>query len=203
MTLWAVIPVKPFRLGKSRLATTLSEGERYALNRCLFENTLAVLRSLPEVSRILVVSRDSQALSMARRQRALTIQEGSDSDLNAALQKATQVALQYRIFSLLILPADLPLVNAADLHHLVEAGKEPPVVAIVPDRHRTGTNALLTNPTGIIRYMFGEGSFQQHCQAARLAGARLETFDLPRLALDLDTPEDLEYLQKMNFQMVC
>jgi 2-phospho-L-lactate guanylyltransferase len=198
VTLWAAIPVKPFQLGKSRLAAALAEEDRFALNRCLFENTLSILTSVPEVERVLVISRDPQVLSLARRQQAMTIQESGGSDLNAALQKASQVTQRYRIQSLLILPADLPLVNAPDIQVLAGLANSPPVVAIAPDRHQAGTNALLVSPVGLIRFTFGEESLERHSQAARQAGARLEVLDLPRLALDLDTPEDIEYLKKVN-----
>ncbi len=71
-------------------------------------------------------------------------------------------------------------------------------MVIAPDRHGTGTNALLVSPVGLIEYDFGENSFQRHCQRAREAGARLEIVNLPTLGLDLDLPEDLELVRKFE-----
>jgi len=89
------------------------------------------------------------------------------------------------------MPADLPLVSPADVNALIECAGDPPVVVAAPDRRRDGTNALLVRPTGLIEYDFGPGSFQRHCERAKEAGARLEIFEHPALALDVDLPEDL------------
>ena len=66
MTFWAIVPVKPLRRGKSRLAGILTEDERTDLNRALLQHTLQVLSELREVDEVLVVSRDPQVLTIAR-----------------------------------------------------------------------------------------------------------------------------------------
>jgi 2-phospho-L-lactate guanylyltransferase (CobY/MobA/RfbA family) len=68
------------------------------------------------------------------------------------------------------------------------------VVVIAPDRKRQGTNALLCSPPGLIEYAFGRDSYARHQARARRASARLEICVLPELELDLDSPEDLEFL---------
>ncbi len=92
---------------------------------------------------------------------------------------------------MLVIPADLPLITPEDLRLILARVGEPPVVVVVPDRHRQGTNALLVCPAGLIEYDFGPDSFERHCERARQAGARLEVCELPSLALDMDLPEDL------------
>jgi 2-phospho-L-lactate/phosphoenolpyruvate guanylyltransferase len=198
MTLWAIIPVKPLRRGKSRLAGTLSEDERTELNRSLLQNTLKTFADLREVEEVLVISRDPQALTIARNYGARTVREDGQPELNTALKRATAVAQLYATGGVLVLPADLPLVTREDILTLIERAGEPPVVVIAPDRHERGTNALLISPTGLIEYDFGEDSFQRHCQRAREAGARLEIVNLPALGLDLDLPEDLELVRKFE-----
>ena len=79
---------------------------------------------------------------------------------------------------------------------ILDLAKDPPVVVLVPDRHRSGTNALLVCPVGLIEYDFGPGSFQRHCERANQVGARLEICELPSIALDMDLPEDLELVGK-------
>lgn len=198
MTLWAIVPVKPLRRGKSRLAGTLSEDERVYLNQYLLEKTLKTLAELKEIEQVLVVSRDPQALAIARKFGARTVHEDGTPQLNTALMRATVVAQVYATQSVLVLPADLPLLTSQDILTLIEHAHNPPVVVIAPDRHRKGTNALLISPSGLIAYDFGEDSFQRHCARAQQAGARLEIVELPSLGLDLDLPEDLELVQKMN-----
>ena len=197
MTLLAIVPVKPLRRGKSRLAGTLTEDERTQLNRALLQHTLETLTDLKEVEQVLVVSRDPQALTFARNHGARTVREDGQPQLNTALKRATVVAQLYATRGVLVLPSDLPLISREDVLALIGRAVEPPVVVIAPDRHQNGTNALLISPIGLIEYDFGENSFQRHCDRARKAGARLEIVNLPSLGLDLDVPEDLEMIKNL------
>ena len=178
MTLWAIVPVKPLRRGKSRLAGTLTEDERTALNQNLLERTIKVLSTLKELDQVLVVSRDPQALTIARNQGAKTVQEDGQPHLNTALARATVMAQVHSTRGVLVLPADLPLLTPDDVRALIDRAVKPPVVVIAPDRHGKGTNALLMVPAGQIEYDFGEGSFQRHCERAKKSGARLEIVEL-------------------------
>lgn len=194
MTIWAVVPVKPLRRGKSRLADVLTEDERAALNRNLLERTVETLVELPELEQVLVISRDPEALALARYRGARTVLEDGSPHLNVALTRATMVASTYAARGVLILPADLPQLGHADVRAMIEAGREPPVVVIAPDHRREGTNAMLINPAGLIQYDFGTGSFERHAAHVKAKGARLEIMDLPSLAHDVDLPEDLTFL---------
>ncbi|HEX5839174.1 MAG TPA: 2-phospho-L-lactate guanylyltransferase [Anaerolineales bacterium] len=198
MTLWAIIPVKPLRRGKSRLAGTLSEDERTELNRTLLEHTLKTLSGIRELEEVLVISRDPQALTIARNHGARTVREDGQPELNTALKRATVIAQVYATRGVLVLPADLPLITREDVLTLIQHAEDPPVVVIAPDRHGKGTNALLMSPSGLIEYDFGEDSFQRHCDRVRESGARLEIVDLPSLGLDLDVPEDLEIIRNLE-----
>ena len=198
MTIWAIIPVKPLRRGKSRLAGTLSEDERAELNQSLLQHTLNTLKDIKDLEQVLVVSRDPHALTVARQHGARTVREDGQPELNTALTRATVVAQVHATRGVLILPADLPLISREDVLTLIEKAVDPPVVVIAPDRHGKGTNALLISPSGLIDYDFCENSFQRHCEHAKKAGARLEIVDLPSLGLDLDLPEDLEMIRELE-----
>ncbi len=196
MTLWAIVPVKPLRRGKSRLSSVLSQEERATLNTRLLAHTLDTLGEIPEIEHILVVSRDQAALALAREHGARTVQENGAPQLNLALARATIVAKNYATRGVLIVPADLPLITPEDVQMMLAHAIDPPVVVVAPDRHRQGTNALLVCPVGLIDYDFGPGSFQRHCLRAEQASARLDIVDLPSLALDVDLPEDLEMVSE-------
>jgi 2-phospho-L-lactate guanylyltransferase len=192
MTLWAIVPVKPLRIGKSRLAGVLSQDERADLNRRLLDHTLDTLTAIPDIEQVLVISRDPAVLALAREHGARTVQEQGSPQLNIALTRASIVVKNYNIRGVLVIPADLPLLTAQDVQTMLEKAGEPPVVVVVPDRHHRGTNALLVCPVGLIEYDFGPDSFEKHCQRTLQAGARLEIMNLPSLALDMDLPEDLD-----------
>lgn len=202
MSLWAIVPVKPLRRGKSRLAGALTEEERATLNQELLERTLKTLTGLKELDKVLVVSRDSHALTIARNHGAKTVQEDGQPHLNTALARASVIAQVHATQGVLVLPVDLPLLSTDDVLELIDRAAKPPVVVIAPDRHHKGTNALLMVPAGQIEYDFGEGSFQRHCERAIASGARLEVVELPSLGLDLDDPEDLELIRRLESQKV-
>jgi 2-phospho-L-lactate guanylyltransferase len=196
MTFWAIVPVKPLRSGKSRLADILTINERIDLNRRLLTHTLDTLTAIPEIDQVLVVSRDQGALSLAREHGARTVLENGTPQLNVALARATIVAKNYATRGVLIVPADLPLISPEDIFHMLEMAGNPPVIVVAPDHRHCGTNALLVCPPGLIEYDFGPDSFQRHCEGAIQAGARLEICELPSLALDMDLPEDLEMVSE-------
>lgn len=196
MTLWAIVPVKPMRLGKSRLANVLSEDDRAQLNRQLLAHTIDVLKSVKDIEHVLVVSRDLAALALAREHGARTVQEDGTPHLNVALTRATFFARAYNTHGVLVLPADLPLITIEDIEAMLDCAHDPPVVVVAPDRHREGTNALLIAPPGTINYDFGPNSFSKHCEQTITVGARLEICNLPSLAFDVDWPEDLDLLRQ-------
>lgn len=198
MTIWAIVPVKPLRLGKSRLSGVLSDTERATLNRMFLEQTLDVLRNTPKVSQILVVSRDPAALAIAREFGARTVLEDGNPNLNSALTRATMLAKNYATRGVLVLPADLPLITKDDLSDFFDHILKSPCVIITPDRHENGTNALLMAPGGLIKYGFGKDSFMRHCELARNVGANLQIVRNQHIELDLDTPEDLALLKQLE-----
>jgi 2-phospho-L-lactate/phosphoenolpyruvate guanylyltransferase len=192
MAIWAIVPVKPLRSGKSRLAGLLTEEQRTRLNRYLLVHTLTVLHEIPEIEHTLVVSRDPAALALTRSMGGRTVLENGAPLVNTALQRATIAAQSQGARAVLILPADLPLIKPSDLIAFISKGQVPPVIVIAPDRRLNGTNCLLVNPAGLIEYTYGPGSFDRHASRAKKAGARLEIFQSDRFGLDLDLPEDME-----------
>jgi 2-phospho-L-lactate guanylyltransferase len=194
MTIWAIVPVKPLRRGKSRLAGMLTEDQRTRLNRYLLEHVLTILKEVPEIEHTLVVSRDPAALALTREMGGHTVLEDGAPQFNTAIKRATIVAKAQGAHAVLILPADLPLIKPNDLKAFLKRGKNPPVVVIAPDLRQDGTNGLFVNPAGLIEYGYGPGSFQCHSDRAIKAGAHLEVIDSPNIALDLDLPEDLKAL---------
>ena len=194
MTLWAIVPVKPLRRGKSRLKGVLTEDERAELNTNMLIHTLDTLVGLPELEHVLVVSRDPKALSVARQHGARTVQEDGRPHLNTALERATAVARSYGARQVLVLPADLPQLCRQDVQDILVLSQQSPMMVIAPDYHGRGTNGLLLNPPGLIKYQFGQNSYEHHKQAARSKGMQVEVFERESLAHDVDLPQDLKYL---------
>lgn len=200
MGLWVIVPVKPLRRGKSRLAGVLSEEERTLLNYTMLVNILTNLKEVQGIDTVLVVSRDTAALSLAREHGARTVQEESRPELNTALQRATEVAKMYSAEGVLVLPADLPMVKAEDIQDFIRLCKAPPELIIAPDRRKDGTNAFLVRPVGIVPYSYGPGSYQRHLKYAEEHQIQITVCGNPAFELDIDYPEDLELYRKWELE---
>ena len=197
MILWVIIPVKPLRLSKSRLASILSPKERERFAGAMFRHVLKTVKAVPQVTGTLVISRDNHVLTVAREYGAKTIQESGAPELNVALMRATSVVASWHSEAVLVLPADLPLIQPEDVTNIIELGRAERSVVISTDRDRDGTNALFVRPPGCINYAYGDGSFQRHGVLARDASAEVKIYESDRLLQDIDLPEDIENYQRM------
>ncbi|WP_119072558.1 2-phospho-L-lactate guanylyltransferase [Aggregatilinea lenta] len=197
MTIWAIVPVKPFNRAKSRLAGELAPENRELLAESLLRRTLRLLQPLSVVQGILVISRDTKALAIARDLGAQTLQESGTPELNSALYRATRALRAWNAEGVLVVPADLPLLTAEDIEQMVKLGRYAGTVVVAPDRHDHGTNLLLVRPPGIIPYSFGTDSFAVHQRQAAEAGATIHVYRSERAGLDLDTPDDLHHYYRL------
>jgi len=191
VTLFAVVPVKDLVGTKSRLAPVLNASARAGLTMYMMKNVLSALRGAG-VERVCVVSPDRTVLEIAEEAGVATLLQES-SGLNPALEEARHWAVERGASSLLVFPADLPLLKAPDVGAVLEAAEraEGPLAVVSPDAGRTGTNALLLRPADALPFAFGPNSFDAHLNAARERGLSIKVCERTRLAFDLDTAEDL------------
>ena len=189
--LWAIVPVKPLRRAKSRLARALKANQRAALARSMFARTLDVLSSVDRIAGAVVVSSDLTVQDIARAKKAIPLAE-SESGLNAAVSQACEWISARGASAALIVPADLPLVTAADIESMIDLALEPICVVIAPDRRDDGTNALLLRPPHVIRPAFGLSSFQAHRDQAVASRLPVHVYRSLTIALDIDRPADLD-----------
>lgn len=196
MSLWAIIPVKPLKNAKSRLSPVLSPDQRFELAQAMLRHVLSVTTTIQPVTGVLVISRDTKALAIARELGAKTLQEGALSNLNPALMRATMVVKSWRADAVLVLPADLPFINNEDIRGMIQLAVDRSIV-IATDNASDGTNALLVRPPGAIEFEYGPGSFERHIRSARAAGLQAIGYESDRLALDIDLPEDLAAYQRI------
>ncbi|HJX67620.1 MAG TPA: 2-phospho-L-lactate guanylyltransferase [Candidatus Limnocylindrales bacterium] len=190
----ALVPVRSLSGAKSRLGEPLDPEERADLILALLRRTVEAARAARCLAGVMVVSMDPDLLERARAMGAATLRQKTDG-LNEALVEARLAA--GAATAVVALPGDLPGVTASAIDKLAEAAElamlqapDRPVVVLVPDRHGSGTNALLLAPPTAIDFSFGEGSRAAHAAAAGAAGATYLELDGP-LSFDVDTPDDL------------
>jgi 2-phospho-L-lactate guanylyltransferase len=187
----AVLPVKSFGRAKSR--TALEDGPRAALAEAMVADVLDALVAVPSLDGVLVVTREKLAAAAARAVGADVIEDPWEAGHSIAAAHGAAIAAAGGAERVLLVPGDCPGLDPAEVETLL-ADTEPGVV-VVPDRHGAGTNALLLSPPDVIDPSFGPGSFARHAALARAAGVSVRVADVPSLAFDVDTPEDLAALR--------
>jgi 2-phospho-L-lactate/phosphoenolpyruvate guanylyltransferase len=189
------VPVKRFGEAKRRLATGIDDERREALVAAMLEDTLEAIDGSRSIERTIVVTGDPRAQEIVAVSSAEVLPDPADEGhvvaalagiARAEVDGATCVAL---------LPGDCPLLEPKELDRLL-TGIPSSFVAVVPDRHGTGTNALVLSPPDAIEPAFGEGSCARHVAAARRVDVPFAVEELPSLALDLDTPADVVALTR-------
>jgi 2-phospho-L-lactate/phosphoenolpyruvate guanylyltransferase len=188
-----VVPVKDLQGTKSRLAPILDPGARAGLTLYMMGRVVAAIKEVG-VEDVCVVSPDRIVLGEAQRRGVTPLLQASRG-LNPALEEGRRRAIELGASTLLVFPADLPLLDAEDVRAVLEASEGTSVV-ISPDGARSGTNALLTRPPDALPFAFGPDSFEAHLQAARGRGLDVKVCERSHLAFDLDTAEDLARLKK-------
>lgn len=192
----AILPVKSFREAKQRLDPSLQPAARRLLVEAMFADVLVALRRARSIDRILVVSTDHRAQSIAGAYGASLVDE-DDRGHNYAAARGISHALDQGIERALLVPGDCPALDPREVDKLMARSFETPSAVIVPDRHGSGTNALLLTPPDVLAPSFGPGSCQRHTDGAGSAGINHEVVDVPTLALDIDTADDLDRLRSM------
>jgi 2-phospho-L-lactate guanylyltransferase len=190
----AILPVKSFDVGKQRLRAELDPGPRRALAEAMFSDVLVALRRAQSVDRVLVVTADHGAQQVAGGHGAMVLDDEEDGH-NPAAALGVRQALEAGYERALLVPGDCPTLDPGELDALVGRAAAAPSALVIPDRHGTGTNALLLTPPDSLQPAFGPGSCERHMANAHAAGIAAEVLAVPTLALDVDTPEDLEALR--------
>jgi 2-phospho-L-lactate guanylyltransferase len=186
---FAILPVKSFPNAKQRLSHGLEPQRRRQLAEAMLYDVLGALRR-SALDQLIVVTAGEEVARIARDHGASVIRDREEGH-NAAAACGIEHALRLGAERALLVPGDCPALDPDEVDQLVHSGPEIPSVVIVPDRHGTGTNALLITPPDALEPSFGPGSCQRHVALAQAAGIAHQIAQIPSLALDIDTPDDL------------
>jgi len=188
----AILPVKGFGRAKSRLRAAVPDGPRAGLAEAMVSDVLAALGAVAGLDGVIVVTAEPVAAELARGAGAEVVHDPAEAGQSAAAALGIARATQRGAQGVLLVPGDCPALDPAEVEDLLAAAEQ---VVIVPDRHGTGTNALLLRPPHAIAPSFGAGSRARHEAAARAAGVPWRVCELASLGLDADTPDDLAALR--------
>lgn len=184
MTTWVVIPVKAPDQGKRRLAEALDETARQNLVRAMLGKVIGAAQTAVTTGRTFILGPSAHGF-------AVPLLDDPGGGLNPALVSAFGEAERAGASRVVFIAGDLPQVTSRDVELLSLAPED--AIAIAPDRHGTGTNAI-SLPLPAARgftFVFGPDSFALHSEEARRIGLELETIQSNGLMRDIDEPADL------------
>ena len=184
-----LVPVKNLAEAKQRLSPALTPDQRFALAQAMCQDVLQAIASWPGRPPVAVVTNDSFARDLAVRFNFDVIADDNSGE-TSAIAMATEVCRERGAASTLVVPADIPLIEASELQKIADSAPAGGAV-LVPDAARRGTNAAWRSPGDLFLLRFGNDSFLPHLASAKATGLPCIVLELPGIARDVDRPDDL------------
>jgi 2-phospho-L-lactate/phosphoenolpyruvate guanylyltransferase len=188
-----LVPVKNLTSAKQRMAAVLDQPSRTALAQAMLHDVLTALHNWKNHPRVAVVTSDPYAIKLAGEYKFEIIPDPDNPGETGAIEMATRVCVERGADSTLVIPADIPLIQAWELDEILKhAPAEGSVLVSAADGR--GTNAAFRRPANLFPLRFGNDSFKPHHAAAQATGKPCILLTLPGIAVDVDNPPDLEEL---------
>ena len=184
----ALIAIKERARCKTRLADVLGPPERIDLVRSMLTAVLAAAGNAQTVHQVIVISPERDTVPAE-----IPVLADTGESLNTALMQAHTMVREFGCHEIVVLPADLPLITAAEIDELVRAARAGGF-AMATDAAGIGTNALCLMSTQPFRFQFGPDSRRLHLQEARQLGSSPQVVHLAGLEFDVDSSADLDLL---------
>lgn len=188
-----LIPFKSVATAKQRLADALDQEQRSQLAEAMLRDVMTAAGGLKDRIDLALVTGDVRAREMAGELGFMTIDDTRNEGETAAIEVATAWCEQRGYDTTIVVPADIPLIAASELHRVLDAAPAEGAV-FVPAYDRRGSNCILRRPAAIIPLRFGNDSFLPHCEAMKRTGKELIILEMPGIGLDIDNPHELELL---------
>ena len=188
-----LIPVKNLSAAKQRLAPILDQPSRTKLAQAMLHDVLSAVNVWAGRPQVAVVTSDPYAVSLASEYGFEIIPDPDNPGETGAIEMATRICLERGVESTLVIPADIPLIQAWELEKILKYAPAEGSV-LVPAADGRGTNAAFRRPANLFPLRFGNDSFKPHHAAAQAIGQPCVVLHLPGIAVDVDNPEDLQQL---------
>ena len=192
-----IIPVKTFQKSKTRLQ--LSEEKTNKLCRLLLEEVIRTIHESKLIDKTIVVTNEEQISDIIEKYGCKKIKDEHETSVNDAVKLAEEYLVENEFTHSIVLPLDVPFFESDDLKKLLDFSENESVI-VVPSRHFDGTNALLRTPINSMTPRYDEGSYSFQIESAKTSNAKISVGLIYRLMLDIDNPEDLEFVLKHNIK---
>jgi 2-phospho-L-lactate guanylyltransferase len=188
-----LIPVKNLTNAKQRLGEALDQAQRSQLAEAMLRDVMTAAAGVTDRLDVYLVTGDVRAQAMAAEFSFGVIEDSRNESETAAIDVATAWCERQAYDTTVVVPGDIPLITAAELHCVLDAAPTEGAV-FVPAYDRRGSNCILRRPASIIPLRFGNDSFLPHCEAMKQAGKPLIILEMPGIGLDIDNPHELQLL---------
>jgi 2-phospho-L-lactate guanylyltransferase len=186
-----LVPVKNLSAAKQRLAAVLDQPARTELAQAMLQDVVATLAAWARRPACALVTSDPFAIELAKQYDFEIIPDVANPGETGAIEMATRLCVERGLDSTLVIPADIPLIQASELDQILEHAPDEGSL-LVPAADGRGTNAAFRRPANLFPLRFGNDSFKPHLAAAQATGKPCIVLQLPGIAIDVDNPEDLQ-----------
>jgi 2-phospho-L-lactate guanylyltransferase len=180
----AIIPVKTFSKAKTRL--NLPSNQRDAICKTMLEEVIRTISNTKNIDKIIVVSKDDEALKISKKFNVKEIFDDDESGVNHAVSLADNYLENSEFDASIVFPQDIPFIQSQDIDNLIQFQKSPQSVLVVPSRRFDGTNALLRMPTNLMKTHYDEDSYKIHLEVGKSLTSNASLIFLRRIMLDID-----------------
>jgi 2-phospho-L-lactate/phosphoenolpyruvate guanylyltransferase len=188
-----LIPVKDLSNAKQRLGAALDQAHRSQLAEAMLRDVMLAASGVRSRIDVALVTGDRRAKELAAEFGFLVIEDTRNESESAAIEMATALSEANGYDTTIVIPADIPLARAEELHQVLDAAPQEGAV-FVPAYDRRGSNCILRRPASIIPLRFGNDSFIPHCEAMRRTEKPLVILEMAGIGLDIDNPHELDLL---------
>ncbi len=191
----AIIPVKTFSNAKTRL--DLKGENKIDFCKLMLEEVLQTLSLTPKIDKIIVVSKDQEALELSKKFNAIQIVD-DETGVNDAISLADDFLQKNDFDASLVIPQDIPFLKTQDIDFLLSFQHSPKSVLIVPSRRFDGTNALFRMPVNLMSTHYDEDSYKIHLTTGKSITSHTSLVFVRRIMMDIDNNDDLKFAISQN-----
>lgn len=196
MKIAAIVPVKTFASGKSRLK--IEPDKKVELCKLMLKEVLQTIAITPSISKIVIVSKDDEVTSIVKGMQKTELIEDDEIGVNQAIAKADKHLIEKNYDASIVFPQDIPYIKTQDVDFLLKFQSPPNFAIVVPSRRFDGTNALMRMPIDLMETHYDEDSYKIHLATAKNHTLNSSLVFIKRIMWDIDNFEDIEFVVRQN-----
>ena len=164
----------------------------------MLEEVVETISNTKNIDKIIVVSKDEEALKLTKKFDVIEIFDDDESGVNHAVSLADSYLANNEWDTSIIFPQDIPFIQSEDIEDIIQFSKSTQSILVIPSRRFDGTNALLRRPHNLMKTHYDEDSYKIHLEIGKSMTSNTSLILLRRIMLDIDNQEDLKFLLSHN-----